>query len=145
MLHLVGRIFSGAPAAETLARFKALALDPTRSLRVYLSQGLDFTTSSIEGYEVPPSGVIDGSTALNNGAATAVVAASTPIIACTIYNPLTNANPFNVGAATVTAARGVQVPVGGAYTPPAGIDDLNKLYCFVAAANQTVEYIAFTR
>jgi hypothetical protein len=88
---------------------------------------------------------LDNTRALTQNVATALVAASTPVIAVTIYNPLSNANPFNVGTTTVTAARGVQVPVGGSYTPPAGITDLMLLYIFTAGAAQTAQFTAFTR
>ena len=143
MLHLVGRIFSGTPAAETLARFKALALDPTRSLRVYLSQGLDHTTSDVGTYEVPASGIGDGTVTVA-AAATQFIAASTPCIVVHVTARLANAGAIYVGGSTLAGANeGVELQPGSGWTFV--IDDVSKLYGWAVNANDVLDFAFMTR
>lgn len=145
--ELVGRVWSGVPLtlASLLGKLTDLALDTSQSLRVYLSQGLEKGTSSIEGWEKPATGIMHGTFALTGGAD------QLPANAClsvTVQSRATNvaATGIAVGGPAIPAppGGGVVLTPGASFTPPGGINNTSLVYVRGTAA-EVVDFTYTTR
>ena len=130
---MLGRVWSGIPIATILSagtKCANFALDPSRSLRIYLSSGLNWTLDSAEMWEKPATGVMHGTKTLVAVLPNTLVAVSTPCIGVTIQARAANAGPVSIGGPAVVApyGGGIVLAAGASYTPPGNIDDLIKVY-----------------
>lgn len=143
----IARVFIGTPVAAALGRLKRLAVDQTRSLRVHLSQALDHSTSSIEGWEKPATDMAGQGTVdcLNANTAYQLTAADTPCIGVYLTAVKANAGICIFGSAGVTTA-GAAIPKvtdsGPVYVP---VENANLIYVASSNAGDDVEWSAISR
>lgn len=144
IMRVGGQAHAGTPPAVGDLDNCRFAFDLTQSADVHLTQGLDHTTSSVAGWEVPASGVSSGTTAISNAAATSMAAASTPCIRVTIQNRATNAGSMAVGDSGIAGVNEGAILVPGA-SITLEIDDVAKVYAWASALNDDCDWIAETR
>ena len=144
MLGALADVFSGIPKLASIGRSVRLAVDLTRSLRVYLSQGLDYTTSSVESRPKPATSVVGQGTKELTLADTAyqLTATSTPCKRVYVNAKEANAGIVIWGSSSVTTA-GACVPKPsqmGNYM--IDIDDVSKLWFASSGAADDVDWTA---
>lgn len=147
LLHVIGaQAEAGVPAAVTDQRAARLAVDLTRSLRVHLSAGTDYTTSSMTTREVPGSGYAHGTrdcTAANT--AYALAAASTPCFAVLMCAREANAGICITGGSTITTTGGQVPKISVGCAGWTFVDDLAKVYVASSNAGDDVDFVYLTR
>lgn len=143
IMRVGGQAHAGTPPAVADLDNARLATDLTQSLRTYLSQGLDHTTSSVEAWGQPATGITSGSTAISNVAATAVAAAAIPCIEVTIQNRVGN-GPIAVGDAGIAGVNeGTILQAGASIT--IDTDDVAKIFAWSTNLNDPLDWQCATR
>lgn len=111
--HVMGKASAGVPAAVGDGDSAHMRMDLTGSPGVHLTAGLDYTTSSVETREKPPTGGATGTTNISNAASTALNAGvSLACVSVTVINNSVTGGWMRVGIGTQTATTGIPLQPG---------------------------------
>jgi len=143
ILKVGGTAHSGIPTAVADGDVVRSTYDLTGSQRAHLTQGLDYTTSSVESREKSPTGLDAGSQAIAAAATALNAGASLPCVRVHIVARPTNVSYITVGDSGILLTTGVRLYPGDSITLE--LDDCAKAYGFAANANDVLDWTCETR